>query len=145
MKPAEPERIRDVVYVIGAGFSVGLGYPLTKSLLIDAWSRLDEEPRTQLRRIIEFHHPYFTTKRKTTFPDIEQLLTEIAVNLDLFDASRPAEGTFTKKRLEETREDLLSCIARWFHEIYEEASGIAWLAVRVCLPVFLPQQLLRQV
>jgi len=90
----EPERIRDGVCVVGAGFSAGLGYPLTKSLLIDALSRLDEEPRTQLRRIIEFHHPYFTMKRKTTFPDIEQLLTEIAVNLDLFDASRPAEGTF---------------------------------------------------
>lgn len=47
MKPTEPERIRDVVYVVGAGFSAGPGYPLTKSLLIDEWSRLDEEPRTQ--------------------------------------------------------------------------------------------------
>jgi hypothetical protein len=28
-----PLLIRDVVYVVGAGFSAGLGYPLTKSLL----------------------------------------------------------------------------------------------------------------
>ncbi len=123
---ASTERIRDTVYVVGAGFSAGLGYPLTKSLLIDVWSRLDKNSRDQLQRIIEFHHPAFTAKRKTTFPDIEQLLTEIAVNLELFDASRPGEGAFTKKRLEDSREDLLSNIAKWFHEIYEEARGIAW-------------------
>jgi hypothetical protein len=123
---ASTERIRDTVYVVGAGFSAGLGYPLTKSLLIDVWSRLDKKSRDQLQRIIEFHHPAFTTKRKTTFPDIEQLLTEIAVNLELFDASRPGEGAFTKKRLEDSREDLLSNIAKWFHEIYEDARGIAW-------------------
>lgn len=126
MDEKAPERIRDTVYVVGAGFSAGLGYPLTKSLLIDVWSRLAKEPRDQLRRIIEFHHPSFTTKRKTTFPDIEQLLTEIAVNLELFDSSRPAEGTFKKEDLEGAREDLLSCIAKWFHELYEDASGIAW-------------------
>jgi hypothetical protein len=45
-----------------------------------------------------------------------KFLTEIAVNLELFDASRPAAGTFTKKRLEDSREDLLSSIAKWFHE-----------------------------
>jgi hypothetical protein len=126
MKPTEPERLRDTVYVVGAGFSAGLGYPLTKSLLIDVWNRLDKKSRDQLKRIIEFHHPAFTTRRKTTFPDIEQLLTEIAVNLELFEASRPGEGAFTKKRLEDSREDLLSSIAKWFHEIYEDARGIAW-------------------
>lgn len=81
MTPPEPHRIRDIVYVIGAGFSAGLGYPLTKSLLIDVWSRLEERSKTQLRKIIQFHHPAFTVNRKTSFPDIEQLLTEIAVNL----------------------------------------------------------------
>ncbi len=97
MRLKGPKPLRDTVYVIGAGFSAGLGYPLTKGLLIDVWSRLNKDSRNQLHRIIKFHHPGFTTKRKTTFPDIEQLLTEIAVNLDLFYASRPAEGTFTKK------------------------------------------------
>lgn len=131
MKSTDPERFRETVYVVGAGFSAGLGYPLTKSLLIDVWSRLDKDSRAQLRKIIEFHHPAFTVTRKTTFPDIEQLLTEIAVNLELFEASRPAEGTFTKKQLEGVREELLSSIAGWFHEIYEGASETPWLSTIV--------------
>jgi hypothetical protein len=120
-------RIRDTVYVVGAGFSVGLGYPLTKSLLIDAWDRVPKESRDQLRKIIEFHHPSFTRKRTTSFPDIEQLLTEMVVNLQMFEASRPAEGSFTKKQLEESWEILLFTIAKWFHEVYEDASTTDWL------------------
>jgi len=37
MKLSTPSRIRDTVYVIGAGFSKGLGYPLTNQLLTDVW------------------------------------------------------------------------------------------------------------
>ena len=131
MTSADPARFRDTIYVVGAGFSAGLGYPLTKNLLIDVWSRLGKNSKAQLRqlrKIIDFHHPAFTVKRKTTFPDIEQLLTEIAVNLELFDASRPAEGAFKKEQLEESREELLYSIANWFHEIYERASGTPWLS-----------------
>jgi hypothetical protein len=128
MKTTDPGRFRDTVYVIGAGFSAGLGYPLMKSLLIGVWNRLQEDSRAQLRKIIRFHHPAFTVKRKTTFPDIEQLLTEVSVNLELFDASRPVEGTFTRKQLEAARQELLSSIARWFHDLYEEACGARWLS-----------------
>jgi hypothetical protein len=74
-------RIREIVYVLGAGFSGGLGYPLTNNLLVDVWDRLEDEPKDRLRRIIEFHHPAFDQNRKTTFPDIEQLLSEIAVKM----------------------------------------------------------------
>jgi hypothetical protein len=128
MNVTKLERIRDTVYVVGAGFSAGLGYPLTKNLLIDVWGRLRGPSRTQLRKIIQFHHPSFTAQRKTSFPDIEQLLTEIAVNLDLFAASRPAEGGFKKEQLEDAREDLLSEIGRWFHDLYAPASRKHWLA-----------------
>jgi hypothetical protein len=128
MKSTEPERLRDTVYVVGAGFSAGLGYPLTKSLLIDVWDLLQKAPRNKLSRIIEFHHPAFNPKRKTSFPDIEQLLTEIKVNLDLFDASRPAEGNFKKKELEDSRDELLFTIADWFHDLYERASQTPWLS-----------------
>src|SRR5260221_14149308 len=100
-------RIRDTVYVVGAGFSAGLGYPLTKSLLIDVWSRLDNDSRKQLGKVIRFHHPAFDPKRTTSFPDIEQLLTEISVNIDLFGASRPVEGSFTKEQLQDVKETLL--------------------------------------
>src|SRR5713101_7788650 len=128
MTTADSPRFRDKVYVVGAGFSAGLGYPLTKSLLIDVWSRLEENAKVRLQKIIKFHHPAFSIRRKTTFPDIEQLLTEIAVNLELFDASRPAEGRLTKRQLEAAREDLLSEIARWFHELYKKASATSWLS-----------------
>ena len=119
----KPVRIADTVYVISAGFSAGLGYPLTKSLLIDAWDRTVESSKDRLGKIITFHHPAFDPRRKTTFPDIELLLTEIAVNLDLFRASRPAKGRFKKIDLEGARKDLLSTIAQWFHEIYGNASA----------------------
>src|ERR1035437_2739089 len=128
MKATDPERLRDTVYVVGAGFSAGLGYPLTKSLLIDVWNRLEEAHRKQLAKIIQFHHPAFSAERKTSFPNIEQLLTEIKVNLDLFDASRPAEGGFKKAELEEARDELLFTISQWFHDIYEDAAEAHWLS-----------------
>ena len=127
MKSETATRIRDTVYVVGAGFSKGLGYPLTKSLLTDVWSRLPGGSRNQLAKIIEFHHPSFKAAQKKSFPDIEQLLTEMAVNLQLFDASRPAEGRFTKDQLRESREILLSTIASWFHKLYGPAIKATWL------------------
>lgn len=123
-----PERIRDTVYVVGAGFSAGLGYPQTKTLLIDVWDRLDSSSQGQLRKIIKFHHPSFRSRRKTSFPDIEPLLTEIQVNLDLFDASRPSEGGFTKKKLIGARKELLTTIADWFHELFKKADKTSWLS-----------------
>lgn len=127
MKPKKADPIRDTVYVVGAGFSAGLGYPLTKSLLIDVWEHLTHEARQQLHRIIEFHHPTFNLKRTTSFPDIEQLLTEMVVNQQLFKASRRAEGGFTEDRLNESRNILLSTIASWFHDLYDAARETDWL------------------
>lgn len=127
MKKNAEHRLRDTVYVIGAGFSAGLGYPLTRNLLIDVWEKLDGPLRTQLRKIIEFHHPGFSVARSTSFPGIEQLLTEVAVNLELFEASRPAEGKLTKRALLTAREGLLYAIALWFHSLYRKAIATAWL------------------
>lgn len=49
------------VYVIGAGFSAGLGYPLTFDLLLRLWPRLDQLGKKQLRKdlekVIRFHYP----------------------------------------------------------------------------------------
>jgi hypothetical protein len=128
MKTTKPKRIRSTVYIVGAGFSAGLGYPLTKSLMIEVWERLPRPAREQLQKIIKFHHPAFDANRATTFPDIEQLLTEVEVNDQLFDASRPAPGRFTRAQLKESRETLLFTIASWFHEIYETAATIDWLS-----------------
>jgi len=120
--------LRENVYVVGAGFSAGLGYPQTKSLLIDVWSRLSANAQERLRKIVAFHHPEFCEDRKTTFPDIEQVLTEIEVNIELFDASRPSEGNFKRTELEGAKEELFSEIARWFHELYEQAYETPWLS-----------------
>jgi hypothetical protein len=128
VKSDQPIRIRDVVYVVGAGFSAGLGYPLTNSLLIDVWNRLPCDSRGQLEKIIQFHHPDFNPDHRTSFPDIEHLLTEIEVNLQMFDSSRPAEGRFTKQQLKESRGILLFTIATWFHDIYKTAHRSEWLS-----------------
>src|SRR5437762_1129574 len=122
------QRVRETVYVIGAGFSAGLGYPQTKTLLVDLWGRLNSFSQDKLAKVIRFHHPAFDPKKTTSFPDIEQLLTEISVNLDLFGASRPMEGGFTKAQLEDVKNTLLSTIAEWFHELFKPAIRTPWLS-----------------
>lgn len=117
-----------IVYVVGAGFSAGLGYPTTSNLLVDVWPKLPAKYRRRLTRVISFHHPSFDPDRATSFPYIETLLTQISVNLEMFDSSRIAEGTFTANDLKDARAELLTQIARWFHELYPAAVGTDWLS-----------------
>jgi hypothetical protein len=121
MRDPAPVLSRKTVYVIGAGFSAGLSYPQTRSQLIGFCPRLHLRSRRKLSKIIAFHHPEFNESRGTTFPNMEQLLTEIQVNLNLFDASRPTEGNFKRADLEKAHEDLLSEIGVWFHQPYQRA------------------------
>ena len=62
---------------------------------------------------------------------LEQLLTEVIINEQLFQASRNFEGKFTKKDIRELQTNLLIEIADWFHDIagdiYPEASSSGWL------------------
>jgi hypothetical protein len=128
MKHHKSSRIRDTVYVVGAGFSKGLGYPLTNQLLPEVWNRLPRGSKDQLIKIIQFHHPRFDVDEPKSYPDMEQLLTEISVNLRLFDSSRPSEGRFTKSQLRGSRRILLHTITSWFHELYEPAAKTRWLS-----------------
>lgn len=106
------------VYVIGAGFSAGLGFPLVSDLLVRLWrERGNEDLIKQLKPIIQFHHPGFDERRLTSFPNIEQLLSEIQVNDELFYWSRENVGNFRKCDLRSARKGLLMEISRWFHEI----------------------------
>lgn len=122
---------RKCVYVIGAGFSAGLGYPLTSDLLVRLWNRIDGQFKTDLEQVIRFHHPGFNPARFTSFPNVEQLLSEMQVNEQLFHASRQYEGNFTKTQLKRLQRDLLLTIAEWFHEISTSvkpsAPRIKWL------------------
>lgn len=128
--PARKRR-RECVYVIGAGFSAGLGFPLTSDLLVRLWDRIDDPLKKRLRQVITFHHPGFNPKRFSSFPNVEQLLSEMLVNEELFDASRQYEGRFTKAALSKLQSDLLLKIGDWFHEISKgvDASGpkVPWL------------------
>jgi len=120
-------RIRETVYVLGAGFSKGCGYPLTRDLLPQVWERLKAKDQKSLLKIIQFHHPNFILNDAKSFPLIEQLLTEMKVNADLYDGSRRYAGNFKEEQLQETRSALLTTIAQWFHELYQSARKTPWL------------------
>ena len=121
-----PDRIRENVYVVGAGFSRGLGYPMTSGLLPGVWKMLEAKERTQLKKIIGFHHPEFVPSDKSSFPDMERFLTEVDVNLKLFYSSRPAEGRFTKEKLQFAHDNLLWRVGSWFHDLFENAIHVPW-------------------
>ena len=109
----------DTVFVIGAGVSADLGYPLTRDLLFGLMPRLDAKIRKLLEEVIRFHHPGWC--RPELVPEIEELLTELAANEDLLGALRP-DGPFAVAHLQRLRQDLLLGIAQWFHELYGNKS-----------------------
>jgi hypothetical protein len=106
------------VYVIGAGFSAALGFPTTNDVLVKVWDRLDKPFRKRLSQIIAFHHPDFDQKRRTSFPELEPLLSAIEVNLALFDHTRVAYGKLTPQDVRQASEELLWYVAQWFEEIH---------------------------
>jgi hypothetical protein len=128
MPASKTSRIRDTVYVVGAGFSFGLGYPMTNTLLTEVWPDLLKPERKQLEKIVAFHHPEFDPRRPETFPNIERLLTDIDVNLKLFTSSRPKVGNFTPEKLEAARDNLLLTVGASFHKRYAKAIKTPWLS-----------------
>lgn len=118
--PGQSTNRRKCVYVIGAGFSAGLGYPLTSDLLFRLWGELDDDLRRDLLRVVEFHHPGFNEKRFTSYPNIEELLSEMLINEKLFKASRQYDGQFTINDLITLQRELLQSIGNWFHKLSKE-------------------------
>jgi len=113
---------RNIVYVIGAGLSAGLGFPTIGNLLPRMWGRLEQAGiAEELASIIRFHHPAFNATLEDTYPNIEQLLSEMQANEQLFDSSRPATGNFNSEKLMELRQGLLLELAAWFHELKTHA------------------------
>ena len=126
-----------IVYVVGAGFSAGLGFPTIRGLLEAIWPRLEGAGYADsIADIIRFHHPSFNPYRPDTFINIEHLLSEMQANEELFDSSRPATGRFTADELVERRQNLLLQLADWFHELKQTAltappSWVSDLALRM--------------
>jgi len=110
----EPSR----VYVIGAGFSAGLGFPMTNDLLLKVWDRLESQLRKRLTLIIKFHHPEFDPRRKTSYPELEPLLSAMEANRVLFYHTRKATGNFRPEDIEEVSNGLLWHVAKWFDELH---------------------------
>jgi hypothetical protein len=116
----EPDKVpkTEVVLVVGAGFSEGLGYPLTRHLLPLLAPRLNRELGDQFRAVVSFHHPRWDG-REATLPEVEEFLTALTANQDLLHTFRP-KGRFGPKDVRRFREELLRSIANWFHEIHEK-------------------------
>src|SRR3954464_10447784 len=91
---------KKVVYIVGAGLSAGLGFPTIARLLEEIWSRLESAGKADsLAEIIRFHHPFFNPSLSGTFVNVEELLSEMRANEQLFESSRPATGNFTTDEL----------------------------------------------
>ena len=120
------------VYVVGAGFSAGLGYPLTNDLLMRLWNQIkDPSFKKALKYVMRFHNPGFDSTKFSSFPNVEELLSRMMVNEQLFDSSRQYEGKFTKNKLKVLQRNLLLKISAWFHEISKKVSPseprVPWL------------------
>ncbi|ARU26173.1 hypothetical protein [Cellvibrio sp. PSBB006] len=115
-------RKKRVVYVIGAGFSAGLGFPTITNLLPKFLKKLDNSSLFhEIERIISFHHPKFNIKDKDTFPNVELLLSEMQANEQLFRASRITDGNFKADDLVNIRQEFLFELASWFHELQKKS------------------------
>lgn len=107
-----------IVYVVGAGFSAGLGFPTIKDLMRKIWPRLIENGISdEIADIIRFHHPSFNPDNESTFVNVEKILSEMQANEELFEYSRPATGGFSVEELVKRRRDFLFLMAQWFHEL----------------------------
>lgn len=112
------KRPRRQVYVVGAGFSAALGYPVTDNLLTRFWARIDDPQfRSQLKGVIKFHNPRFDCREPDSFPNVEELISQMDVNEKLFKASRQYEGNFTEGDLTSLQRTMLLKISDWFHDI----------------------------
>jgi hypothetical protein len=104
------------VFVVGAGFSNDLGYPLTFKLLKKL--HMSAALKKVFIKVVKFHHPDWNGQKDAP-PDIETLLTEWAANEDLLPSIRSA-GKFQAEDLKRLRRQLSREIADWFHEIHEK-------------------------
>lgn len=120
------------VFIIGAGFSADLGYPTLSSLLSGLYERISPENRELLVNVINFHYPHFKLSLPPErWPNIEQLLTRIAINIEFFDVVRKSESGLKKSDLVDLQNELLHSIYVWFDEINKRVNyeSEEWLSI----------------
>ncbi len=117
-----------LVYVIGAGFSAGLGYPLTSDLLMKLWDQVDEDTwKHDLEDAIKFHNPTFDPNRFYSYPNIEELLSQLMISDELFHAGNQYMGSHGQSNPEAIRRELLMEIKDWFLKIHQNGRGKTWV------------------
>ncbi|MFJ1340645.1 hypothetical protein ACIKP7_21205, partial [Pseudomonas caricapapayae] len=94
---------RKTVYIVGAGLSAGIGFPTINNLLSRIWPILPDNHKADLTEVIRFHNPDFTPRALASFPNIEELLSLMQANEQLFYSSRTAIGNFTPEKLTDIR------------------------------------------
>jgi len=70
---------------------------MTNDLLVKVWDRLEPSLRKKLAKIIRFHHPDFDPARPTTFPELEELLSSMEANRELFITHGGLPGNLNRK------------------------------------------------
>lgn len=110
-----------IVYIVGAGLSVGLGFPTIRTLLPKIWNELGDDLARRLSLILRFNHPSFNPRNAKSYPNIEEVLSEMQANEELFASTRAATGRFTPAELRATRQALLFKIVDWFHTLQRKA------------------------
>lgn len=84
----------NIVYVVGAGLSAGLGFPTIGNLLPGMWSRLEDAGiADQSADIIRVHYPDFEASIPGSYPTFEELLSVMQANEELFEKGWPAVAT----------------------------------------------------
>src|SRR3954451_5342894 len=105
-------------FVVGDDRSQSTLFPLTADLLQRLWPLLNNDDfRSRLKKVIEFHHHGFDPERFSTFPNVEQLLSQMEVNDQFFDMSRNYIGDFTRDKLRDIQQRFLLSVADWFYDL----------------------------
>ena len=117
-----------LVYVVGAGFSAGLGYPLTNDLLMKLWQQVEEDVwKHDLEDAIKFHNPAIDHTRFNSYPNIEELLSQLMIAGELLDVSGQYAGNLGRSNPKEMRRVLLMEIKDWFLKIHQSGQEKPWV------------------
>ena len=69
--------------------------PLTSDLLMRLWNRIEDHPfKEALEHFISFYNPGFNCTKFSSFPNVEEFLSQMMPNEQLLDSSRSPAPRF---------------------------------------------------
>jgi hypothetical protein len=112
------EKSNSTVFVVGAGFSAALGYPLSDSFFGQLFERADAELRERIDYFVQHSSFRFNLDAPDSYPNLEELLAEIMVLEHWAGAVRSqVRAEFSQEFLIALRRDILSTVTKWFFEL----------------------------